>query len=64
MLWLDSLRLFTELAWSPEPCVHIGSDRESDVFELVCLDQELGTHFLVRSCLDHPARMEERLLPK
>ena len=35
----------------PERCVHIG-DRESDIYELFCLAQELGTHFLVRSCVD------------
>ena len=39
---------------SPERCVHIG-DRESDIYELFCLAQELGTHFLVRSCVDRLA---------
>jgi hypothetical protein len=34
--------------------VHIG-DRESDIFELYCLAQELGTQFLVRSCVDRLA---------
>jgi hypothetical protein len=38
----------------PERCVHIG-DRESDIYELFCLAQELGTHFLVRSCVDRLA---------
>ena len=39
---------------APERCVHIG-DRESDIYELFCLAQELGTHFLVRSCVDRLA---------
>ena len=35
-------------------CVHIG-DRESDIYELFCTAQELGTHFIVRSCVDRLA---------
>jgi hypothetical protein len=54
MRWLDNLRLSTELAGSPERCVHIG-DRESDIFELFCLAQKVGTHFLIRSCVDRLA---------
>jgi hypothetical protein len=34
--------------------VHIG-DRESDIYELFCLAQHLGTHFLVRTCVDRRA---------
>ena len=49
--WLDNLRQSIErLARS----VHIG-DRESDIYELYCLSQELGTHFLVRTCVDRLA---------
>src|SRR5690606_7166622 len=47
-------RLSTELAGEPERCVHIG-DRESDIYELYCLAEELGTNFLVRSCVDRLA---------
>mgnify|MGYP002026946750 FL=1 len=54
MRWLDNLQRSTELAGSPERCVHIG-DRESDIFELFCLAQDLGTHFLIRSCVDRLA---------
>jgi hypothetical protein len=54
MRWLDNLRRSTELSEAPERCVHIG-DRESDIFELYCLAQELGTQFLVRSCVDRLA---------
>lgn len=54
MRWLDNLRLPTEPAGAPERCVHIG-DRESDIYELYCLAEELGTGFLVRSCVDRLA---------
>jgi hypothetical protein len=54
MRWLDNLRRSTELIGRPERCVHIG-DRESDIYELFCLAQELGTNFLVRSCVDRLA---------
>lgn len=54
MRWLDNLRLSTELTGAPARCVHIG-DRESDIYELYCLAQELGTGFLVRSCVDRLA---------
>ena len=49
--WLESLRQSTQLLGKPERCVHIG-DRESDIYELFCTAQELGTHFLIRACVD------------
>jgi hypothetical protein len=52
--WLQNLRQSTELLNDPERCVHIG-DRESDIYELFCLAQHLGTHFLVRTCVDRLA---------
>lgn len=52
--WLDHLRQSTELIGAPERCVHIG-DRESDIYELFCLACDLGTSFLVRSCVDRLA---------
>lgn len=54
MRWLDNLRRSTDLTGAPERCVHIG-DRESDIFELYCLAQSLGTNFRVRSCVDRLA---------
>jgi hypothetical protein len=57
MRWLDNLRLSTKLTGAPERCVHIG-DRESDIYELYCLAQDLGTNFLVRSCVDRLAEDE------
>jgi hypothetical protein len=52
--WLENLRQSTELLGDPKRCVHIG-DRESDIYELFCLAQQLGTHFLVRTCVDRLA---------
>jgi Transposase DNA-binding len=52
--WLDNVRQSTELLNNPERCVHIG-DRESDIYELFCTAQEIGTHFLVRTCVDRLA---------
>ena len=52
--WLENLRQSTELLNDPERCVHIG-DRESDIYELFCTAQQLGTHFLVRTCVDRLA---------
>jgi hypothetical protein len=52
--WLQSLRQSTELFDDPGRCVHIG-DRESDIYELFCTAHELGTHFLLRTCVDRLA---------
>ncbi len=52
--WLDNLRRSTELLGEPTRCVHIG-DRESDIYELFCTAQGLGTHFLLRTCVDRLA---------
>jgi hypothetical protein len=49
--WLENLRQSTELLGDPGRCIHIG-DRESDIYELFCTAQEIGTHFLVRTCVD------------
>jgi hypothetical protein len=52
--WLDNLEQSTELLGGPGRCVHIG-DRESDIYELFCLAHELGTHFLLRTCVNRRA---------
>jgi hypothetical protein len=52
--WLDNLKQSTELLNDPGRCVHIG-DRESDIYELFCTAQQIGTHFLVRTCVDRLA---------
>ncbi|HDV5785656.1 TPA: IS4 family transposase [Legionella pneumophila] len=49
--WLENLKQSTELLSQLFRCVHIG-DRESDIYELFCMAQELDTHFLVRTCVD------------
>lgn len=46
--WLDNLRQSVALLGQPDRCVHVG-DRESDIFELYCLANDLGTHFVVRT---------------
>jgi len=45
--WLENLRQSMALVGAPEPCVHV-NDRESDIYELFCLAQDLGTRFLAR----------------
>lgn len=53
--WLENLRQSTDLLDDAATrCVHIG-DRESDIYELFCTAQDLGTHFLVRTCVDRLA---------
>ncbi len=52
--WLDNLRQSTQTLGDPVRCVHIG-DRESDIYELFCTAREVGTHFLVRTCVDRLA---------
>lgn len=52
--WLENVRQSTGLLNDPEHCVHIG-DRESDIYELFCTAHQLGTHFLVRTCVDRLA---------
>ncbi|BBO59763.1 IS4 family transposase [Mycoavidus sp. B2-EB] len=52
--WLENLRQSTALLSDPQRCVHVG-DRESDIYELFCLAQELQTNFLVRTCVDRLA---------
>jgi len=49
--WLENLRQSTQLLDHPGRCIHIG-DRESDIYELFCAAQEIGTHFLIRTCID------------
>jgi hypothetical protein len=54
MRWLENLRQSVERLGQPERCIHVG-DRESDIFELYCLTQDIGAHFLVRACVDRLA---------
>jgi len=52
--WLENMRQSTALANRPIDCIHIG-DRESDIYELFSLADELGTNFLVRTCVERRA---------
>lgn len=52
--WLENIRQSTQLLADPDRCIHIG-DRESDIFELFCTAEELGTCFLVRTCVNRLA---------
>lgn len=44
----------SELLCGAGRCVHIGG-RESDIYELFCLAHELGTHSLLRTCVNRRA---------
>ena len=59
--WLENLRQSTALTKNPRDCVHIG-DRESDIYELFCLADELGTNFLVRTCVNRLAEDGNRTI--
>src|ERR1700726_1707231 len=52
--WLENLRRSTALFDAPDRCIHIG-DRESDIYELFCTAKDIGTHFLLRTCVDRLA---------
>jgi hypothetical protein len=52
--WLENVKQSTAALGDPTRCVHIG-DRESDIYELFCTATEIGTHFLVRTCVDRLA---------
>ena len=49
--WLDNLRQSIDVLGEPSRCIHV-ADRERDIFELYCLTQELGAHFIVRMQTD------------
>jgi hypothetical protein len=52
--WLENVKQSTTLLGESEKCVHI-CDREGDIYELFCTGQEIGTHFLIRTCVDRLA---------
>jgi hypothetical protein len=52
--WLENLRQSMALLAQPDRCIHVG-DRESDIYELFCLAHEIGSHFLIRTCVDRLA---------
>jgi len=52
--WIENLRESTTLLGDPERLIHVG-DRESDIYELFCAAKDVGTHFLIRTCVDRLA---------
>jgi Transposase DNA-binding/Transposase Tn5 dimerisation domain len=52
--WLENVRQSTANLGNPARCVHIG-DRESDIYELFCECESLGTNFVLRTCVDRRA---------
>jgi len=52
--WLENLREATAPMEHPEHCIHV-ADREGDIYELFALAQELGTKFIIRTCVDRLA---------
>lgn len=53
--WLENMKGSTELVGRAAACVPIG-DREANIYELFCLAQDMGTRFLVRTCVDRLAQ--------
>ncbi len=49
--WIENIQQSSALISRPSDCVHIG-DREADIYELFAAAAELGTCFLVRTCVD------------
>jgi hypothetical protein len=49
--WLENVRQSTATLGDASRCVHIG-DRESDIYELFCECESLGTKFVFRTCVD------------
>lgn len=52
--WLENLRQATAQVKHPANCIHI-ADREGDIYELFASAEELGTKFLVRTCVNRLA---------
>jgi Transposase DNA-binding/Transposase DDE domain len=49
--WLENVRQSTARLGEADRCIHIG-DRESDIYELFCDCESLGTRFVFRTCVD------------
>ena len=54
MRWLANMRDASALLGEPDRLIHVG-DRENDIYEFFCAAQEIGTHFVVRTCVDRLA---------
>jgi hypothetical protein len=49
--WVENLRQSTTRLGEADRCIHIG-DRESDIYELFCESESLGSRFVFRTCVD------------
>ncbi len=54
MRWLENMRGATALLGDADRLIHIG-DRENDIYEFFCATRDVGSHFLVRTCVDRLA---------
>jgi Transposase DNA-binding/Transposase Tn5 dimerisation domain len=52
--WIENVIQANKLLGEPGRCVHIG-DRGSDIYELFCAAKDIGTHFLLRTCVNRLA---------
>lgn len=52
--WIENVRQSTALLDEAQRCVHI-ADREGDIYELFSAVMGIGTHFLIRICVDRMA---------
>lgn len=52
--WVDNVVQSTKQLGEPGRCVHV-CDREADIFELFCAAGAVGSHFLIRTCVDRSA---------
>lgn len=57
--WLENVRQSTANLGDASRCVHIG-DRESDIYELFCECESLGSKFVFRTCVDRRADNGDR----
>jgi hypothetical protein len=61
--WIENVRQATELLGEAQRCVHI-ADREGDIYELFSSAMEIGTHFLIRICVDRLAGEDGETIAK
>lgn len=52
--WVENVVQSTRQLGEPARCLHV-CDREADIFELFCAAGVVGSHFLIRACVDRCA---------
>lgn len=53
--WVENLVDTTAALGEPGRCVHVG-DRAADIYELFSAANDVGTHFLIRTCVNRVAK--------